>query len=266
MDLEEMKARARTIWDAGDYGPTGRMLAPVSDALVGSLGIRPDHRVLDVASGHGNCAIAAARTGARVIASDFAPRMIDAGRRRTVELGLDVPWYEADAADLPFEDGSFDRVTSVFGAIFAPEQERVAGELVRVTRSGGRIGLTSWPDDGFSRRFTEVLSRYGPPSEPDAPDPMAWGRPEHVMELFAATGSHVDIRRRSFVVRYASWDEWRAGVEAHGMATIARRTMAPDRYERMLTDMREVIEEIDRGEGGEVAYDAEYLEILVSRT
>jgi SAM-dependent methyltransferase len=174
MDLEAVKARSKAIWSSGDYAPTSRQLEPVSETLVESLAVDRDHRVLDVAAGHGNCALAAARRGAKVVASDFSPVMIERGRARSEASELDVTWREADAAALPFEDGGFDRVTSVFGAIFAPEQLTVASELVRVTAPGGRIGLTAWTADGLIARMLRIPASLGPPPPEGAPDPMAW--------------------------------------------------------------------------------------------
>lgn len=264
MDLNQLSERSRVIWDTGDYAPTSRGLAPASEALVEALEIVSGHEVLDVAAGHGNCAIAAARRGAAVTATDFAPGMIAAGRQRTQAEGLAVAWLQADATALPFEDASFDRVTSVFGAIFAPDQARAAAEAARVTRSGGRIGFTAWPEGSYAARLLDAMGRHTPrPS--GAPDTLDWGRPDRVAALFEPTGCSLDMRRRTFTFRYGSWDEWRSGLEAHGMAVVARQSMAVDRYEAMLDEMRTATEEVDAGQDGAVVIEAEYLQILATR-
>lgn len=265
-EVAELKARSRAVWDTGDYGPTGRQLEPASERLVEALGIAPGQDVLDVAAGHGNCAVAAARRGATVTATDFAPGMVRIGLARTGQLGLPVTWREADAAVLPFADGSFDRVTSVFGAIFAPEQERVAAELARVTRAGGVVGLTAWPPDGYPARVIGAIREHGPPPPPGVPDPLDWGRPDRAIELLETAGCRVRVRRRTLTFRFPSWEAWQAGLEAHGMAVVARQNMAPDRYEALLADLRAVAEESNRGRDGAVACPAEYLEILATRT
>lgn len=266
MDHEELKNRSRRVWGTGDYEPTSRQLRPASEALVGALDIAEGHRVLDVAAGHGNCAVAAARRGAHVCATDFSPAMIASGRKRTQAEGFEMEWREADAADLPFEDGSFDRVTSVFGAIFAPEQGTVASEAVRVTRQGGRIGFTAWTTNGFTPRLLEVAKSYGPPDPADGPDPFWWGRADEVEEAFRTRGCAVDIRRKVLSFRYSSWQECRASLEAHGMTVLARETMPRDRYEDMFEQFRALAEEHDHGEGDAVVVDSEYLEVLVTRS
>ena len=263
-DVEEWKQRSREVWSLGDYAPTSRQLEPASAALVEAVGIGAGHRVLDVAAGHGNCAVAAARRGASVVASDFAPTMIAAGSARTAAEGLDIEWREADAADLPFDDASFDRVTSVFGAIFAPEHDAVAAELVRVVRPGGLVGLTAWPPDGMTARIREVAASFGPPPPPGAPDPFRWGDADEVTARFAALGCTVRTRRTAVPFRYASWDAWQRASEAHGLAVVARRSMPPEEYEAMVAALREATAAFDHGDGGEVAYDAEYLEIIVT--
>lgn len=264
MDLNQLSERSRVIWDTGDYAPTSRGLAPVSEALVEALGIGSDQEVLDVAAGHGNCAVAAARRGAAVTATDFAPGMIAAGRRRTEGEGWAITWQQADATALPFEDGSFDRVTSVFGAIFAPDQARAAAEAARVTRPGGRVGFTAWTEGSYAARLLDAMGRHTP-RPAGAPDTLDWGRPDRVAALFEPTGCSLDVRRRTFMFRYGSWEEWRSGMEAHGMAVVARQSMAADRYEAMLDEMRTVTAEADVGQDGAVVVEAEYLQILATR-
>ncbi|MBW3620431.1 MAG: class I SAM-dependent methyltransferase [Actinobacteria bacterium] len=264
MDLQEMKERSRNVWGLGDYSPTGRQLEPVSVALVESLGIGAGHRVLDVAAGNGNCALAAARAGASVVASDFSPVMIERGRERTVAAEVDVAWEEADAAALPFEDGAFDRVTSVFGAIFAPEQELTARELARVTAPGGVMGMTAWTVDGLIARMIRELRPSDAPAPPeDAPDPMAWGDPDHVERLFADVAGELSIARRTVTFSYASWDQWRRDFGVHGMMVVMKNELPPEEFEALLSQARDFVAGEGRVDGDGVAYDAEYLEIRV---
>lgn len=262
MAYEETKERARAMWSAGDYAPTGRQLQPASDALVQAMGIGAGQLVLDVAAGHGNCAVASARRGARVVASDFSPVMVAAGRERTSGAGLDIAWREADAADLPFDDRSFDRVTSVFGAIFAPEQQKVASEAMRVLRPGGMVGITAWTADGYPARLRELLADYALPTAGDVPDSSRWGQPDEVRSLFEQAGGLVDVRPRTVTFRYGSWEEWSRSVEAHGTAVTARRTMLPETYEDLRRRRQALTAEYNHGHGEMIAVDAPYLEIL----
>lgn len=260
MDIEEHKARSREVWGTGDYGPTSRQLEPASEQLLAALDVGAGDRLLDVAAGHGNCALAAARRGANVVASDFSPVMLAVGGERTAAAGVDVQWREADAADLPFGDDTFDVTASVFGAIFAPEQAEVAAELVRVTTPGGRFGLTAWTPDGVIAR---MLAAGAPAreSDTDLPDPLAWGDASRVGDLFADLPCDLELTEGRLRFTYPSWDAWRHDLEAHGMAVVAKQTLPTDDYERMVAEMRTVVESVVRADVEGVAYDAEYVEV-----
>ncbi|MFB3739478.1 MAG: class I SAM-dependent methyltransferase, partial [Candidatus Velamenicoccus archaeovorus] len=152
MDLEELKRGASTMWGLADYRPIARAIFPDAVALVEACGIRPGMAVLDVAAGTGNLAVAAARRGARVVACDFSPRMVEWGKARTAEEDLAVEWHVADAEALPFEDGRFDVVGSAFGAMFAPRPDVAAAELFRVAKGGGLVAMANWTPEGYSGR------------------------------------------------------------------------------------------------------------------
>ena len=262
---EEWKARSRAIWSTGDYSPASRQLEPAAVALVESLEIAAGMRVLDVASGHGNCAVAAVRRGANVLATDFSPYMIKTGSERTRAAGLDVQWQEADAADLPFEDGSFDCVTSTFGAIFPPEQERVAAEAVRVLRPGGRLGFTAWTPDSLTVKILTIGREYTPPPPADAPDPFRWGDPAHVAGLFEPLGVQVQAESRAVTFRYASWEQWRRDSNAHGMAVVMRDLMPPEVFEEMRRRQEAATAEHNHADGDAVAFDSAYPETIVTK-
>ena len=146
-DIGAIKQRQQATWASGDYHMIGTQIAIVSELLIESLDLRSTERVLDVATGSGNAAMAAARRGCEVVGLDYVPALLDRARRRVEADGLEAEFVVGDAEDLPFADGSFDVVSSVFGAMFAPDQERTARELARVTRSGGRIGLVAHTHD-----------------------------------------------------------------------------------------------------------------------
>lgn len=265
MAFEELKERSRVVWASGDYSHTSRQLEPASEHLVEAIAAGRGHRLLDIAAGYGNCAVAAARRGASVIASDFSPAMIESGLRRTDQLGLDVEWRQADAADLPFEDDSFDRVTSVFGAIFAPEQRQAAAEAVRVVRPGGVIGFTSWTTDGYTAQVLGLMAQYGPPRPPDSPDPFWWGRRDEVEDMFRSLGCEIETRPRTLTFSYDSLDQCRSHMESHGAAVIAKKMMEPERYEEAFAELTELAKAHNRGDHGSVLIDADYLELIVTK-
>jgi ubiquinone/menaquinone biosynthesis C-methylase UbiE len=190
----------RSVRALGDYHrfatETVWELGPV---LVEACGITAEDRVLDVAAGTGNTAIRAAATGAQVVASDLTPENFDAGRREAQACGVQLEWVEADAQALPFPDGSFDVVTSSFGAIFAPDHQAVADELVRVCRPGGRIGMLNFTPEGLITDFFGALAPYAPP--PVGSPPALWGSEAHVRELFGERVEWVRLSRREYVER-----------------------------------------------------------------
>ena len=158
--------------------------------LVAACGIAPGQRVLDVAAGTGNVAIRAAEAGAAVVASDLTPENFEAGRREARARGVEVEWVEADAEALPFGDGEFDVVTSSFGAIFAPDHQAVADELLRVCRPGGTIGMVNFTPEGLAAEFFERLRPLRAARRRPAPSRRSlWGSEEHVRELFGDASS-----------------------------------------------------------------------------
>jgi len=154
----------QTVWALGDYHRFAKdLIWGFGAELVVACGIGAGQRVLDVATGTGNVAIRAAQEGATVVASDLEPAQFEAGRREARECGVELEWVRADAAALPFDDGEFDVVTSSAGAIFAPDHQAVADELVRVCRPGGTIGLITFTPEGMAGDFFALFGRYAPP-------------------------------------------------------------------------------------------------------
>jgi ubiquinone/menaquinone biosynthesis C-methylase UbiE len=199
----QLKVATRAAWALGDYHrfalETVWGLGPV---LVEACGISTGQRVLDVAAGTGNTAIRAAEAGAEVVASDLTPENFEAGRREAKAHGVELEWVEADAERLPFDDHEFDVVTSSFGAMFAPNHQAVADELLRVCRPGGRIGMLNFTPEGLAADFFGVLAPYAPP--PQGGSPLLWGSEEHVRELFGERVASLEMTRQEYVERAGS--------------------------------------------------------------
>ena len=170
----KMTERARTVWSLGDFARAGAEQVIVGELLCRAIDIHPTERVLDVAAGSGNAALAAARRGANVTATDFVPALLETAARRAQVEGLELETQEADAQDLPFPDATFDVVLSTFGVMFAPDPSRAAAELLRVCRPGGRIGLTAWTPDSVMAASQAIAARYAPP-RPGARSAIEWG-------------------------------------------------------------------------------------------
>ena len=183
----ELKTRHRAMWASGDYpSMVETFLLPLGPRLVDACGIGPGMRVLDVASGTGNAAVAAAERGASVTASDLTPELFDAGRDRAAAAGVELEWVAADAENLPFEDDSFDVVMSSIGVMFAPHHQQAADELVRVCSRGGTIGLLSWTPEGMLGALFRLMGPFAAPPPPGAQPPPLWGSEEHLRELMGA--------------------------------------------------------------------------------
>ena len=197
-DRPGVKAAHRAMWAMGDYDRFARATVWELGPSAGrGCGVTRGQRVLDVAAGTGNVAIRAAMAGASVVASDLTPEHFEAGRRGAAAAGVELEWVEGDAEALPFDDGAFDVVTSCFGAMFAPNQQAVADELVRVCRPGGTIGMMNFTPEGNGGEFFALLAPYAPPPPPGAAPPVLWGEEDHVRRLFGdrvtpgADASHV---------------------------------------------------------------------------
>lgn len=188
MPFEELKARSAEVWSSAPWERAAPLLAPLHDHLVSALGPRPGERWLDVGTGTGAVALRAARAGAAVTGIDLAPGLVTTARRLAAADGLQARFDVGDAEDLPYEDGSFDVLSSAVGAIFAPDHRATAAELARVVRPAGRLGLAAWrPGTGFF----SVTRPYRPPLEPGQGDPDDWGREEYAAELL---GEHFELR------------------------------------------------------------------------
>jgi len=246
-----LKAAHRAMWSLGDYHTfatsTVWELGPV---LVDACRISGGQRVLDVAAGTGNVAIRAAMTGATVVASDLTPEHFEAGRQAARAAGVAIEWIEGDAEALPFEDDAFDVVTSSLGAMFAPDQQKVADELLRVCRAGGTIGMINFTPQGRGGDFFRLLAPYAPPPPPGSLPPFMWGAEDHVRKLFGERVESLDMTRREYIERAA---------HPRAYVDLFKRTFGPmvaiyaslaDQPERAATLDRDFVEFVARSNHG----------------
>ena len=198
-----IKQRQQATWASGDYAIVGTTLQIVGESLAEAADVRADERVLDVAAGNGNATLAAARRFARVTSTDYVLSLLDKGRERARAEGFDIRFQEADVEELPFPDASFDVVLSTFGAMFAPDQQRTADEMMRVLRSGGRLGMANWTPESFIGRLFKLIGRHVPPPA-GVKSPALWGSESHLAGLFGAQAAQIRAERCHFNFRYRS--------------------------------------------------------------
>jgi SAM-dependent methyltransferase len=265
---DEIRARTRATWAAGDWDTFSQTIAPVGALVVERAGIEPGMHVLDVGTGSGgNVAIPAALKGAKVVGLDLTPELFEHARRRAAEAGVEVAWVEGDAEDLPFEAELFDRVISTFGAIFAPHHATAAAELVRVCRPGGRILMTAWASDGMSGGMFKLAGSFMPPPPPGIDSPQLWGDEEHIREVFAAAGATPSIARETVVVELGSEAELVAAyTEKLGPMVAARSALeAQGRWDEFVEAFRQLVHRFNTGDEQAARLPSDYYLIAVER-
>lgn len=184
----------KSTWMAGDFGQIANFTAREAENFVGRIGIAPGTKVLDVACGTGNTAIPAAKMGASVTGVDIATNLLDQASKRSAAEKVKIRFEEGDAEELPFTDHSFDVVLTMFGAMFAPRPDRVAAELIRVCKPGGRIAMANWTPEGFVGKSFQVTAKMVPP--PPMPAPVLWGDEGVVRQRLAHGTSQVACTRQ----------------------------------------------------------------------
>jgi ubiquinone/menaquinone biosynthesis C-methylase UbiE len=256
--LDAIKARQQATWASGDYSAVAALIVPVAERLVDFADLLAGSDVLDVATGSGNAALAAARLQSRVVGIDYVPELLQRGRERAASEGLRVELREGDAEHLPFADASFDATISVFGSMFAPDHRQTAREMLRVTRAGGTIGLASWTPTGFLGDLFSAVAEFAPPPA-GVGSPMLWGTGEHLVSIF---GTEVEwVHATSwFTFRFGSADEFVDYFTANYGPTLKALGAAGSRADELRSRLASLVRNANRlGADGPVAVPASYL-------
>ena len=264
-DFDAVKARQQMAWSSGDYAVVGTTLQIVGENLCEALDIRAGQSVLDVAAGNGNVSLAAARRWCEVTATDYVPALLERARERAAADRLQIQFREADAEALPFEDSSFDAVVSTFGVKFTPNQERAASEMVRVCKSGGKIGLANWTPDGFIGQLFKTMGRHvAPPA--GVKSPALWGTRARVEEMFGRHATAIKAEPRNFVFRYRSPEHWLQIFRTYYGPTLkAFAGLEPQAQSALSADLLALACEFNRSGDGTMVVPSEYMEIVILR-
>ena len=263
-DLGAVKQRQQQAWASGDFAVVAARIVLVAEHLCDTADLHAGWRVLDVATGSGNAAIAAARHGATAVGVDYVPSLLETGRRRAEAEGLAVALLEGDAEALPFPDGSFDAVTSVFGAMFAPDHARAAAELLRVCRPGGSIALANWTPTGFIGELFRTVAAHVPPPA-GVQSPMLWGTESHLRGLLGDGIASLEIEERTFTFRFESAEDFvRFFRTWYGPTLKAFAALKGDARDALEQDLLDLARRSDRlgGGSGAIAIPATYIEAV----
>jgi ubiquinone/menaquinone biosynthesis C-methylase UbiE len=264
VDLEAIKRRQQQMWSAGDYSAVGSGFVLLSELMCEAADLRSGERVLDVGTGAGNGAIAAARRFCDVVGIDYVPALLDRARRRADAEGLSVTFQEGDAENIPFPDESFDVVLSVIGAMFAPNQEKTASELLRVCRRGGRIVMANWTPEGSVGELFRLTGRYLPPP-PGVKPATLWGTETGIRKLLGQS-VEIETRRREFVSRAPS-SAFLVEYFAKYFGPTVKTLEALDDEAKVAfrQDFIELGERFNRSDDGTLVLVEEYLEVIARK-
>jgi len=264
-DWAAIKQRQQATWASGDYAVIGTTLQIVGESLAEAADVRAGERVLDIAAGNGNTTLAAARRFAEVTSTDYVPTLLDKGAQRARAEGLDVRFQVADAEALPFDDGSFDAALSTFGAMFTPDHQATAREMLRVVRDGGRVGLANWTPDGFIGRLFKVIGAHVPPPA-GVKSPALWGTEPHIVELFGPQAAQIRCERRHFHFRYRSPAHWLQVFRTfYGPTHKAFAALDEAGAKALEREIAALLESMNTGGAASLVVPSEYLEVVVTR-
>ena len=266
-EMQALKDRLKATWESGDYGHFAKYLEPGALEFLERLAVAPGTRMLDVACGAGQIAIPAARAGVKVTGVDLASNLVEQARARAKAEGLDVRFDQGDAEMLPYEDGSFDLVVSLIGAMFAPRPDRVAAELIRVCRPGGRIVMANWTPEGHVGRMFKVIGKHVPPP-PLMASPLQWGDEATVRERLKDGTTQVKVTKRLYPFRYPFGPEEVVEFfrEYYGPTNRAFAALDDDARAALRRDLNQLWTENNRATDGTTFVEPEYLEVEAIRS
>jgi len=265
-EIGQLKSTLKSAWMAGDFGQIANYNIRAGEEFIQRTPIKPGDRVLDVACGTGNVAIPAACVGANVTGVDIAINLLDQARKRAAVERLHIEFQEGDAEELPYPDGEFDTVVSMFGAMFAPRPDRVSAELVRVCKPGGLIAMANWTPESFVGKNFRLTSKYVPPP-PGMPAPVLWGDEKTVSQRLAQGIANLNMTRVKFQMKYPfSPKEVVAFFRQYfGPTQINFSKLNPADQDALASELESLWAEHNRATDGTTRVEAEYLDVRATR-
>jgi ubiquinone/menaquinone biosynthesis C-methylase UbiE len=262
-DYGAIKTKQNAAWSSGDYRKIGVTLQITGEDLAEATNIAPGSRVLDVAAGNGNASLAFARRWCDVTSTDYVAELLDGGRQRARAEHLDVAFQVADVENLPFDDGQHDAVVSTFGAMFAPNQQQAASEMMRVCRRGGKIAMANWTPDSFIGALFKDIDRHVPPQAGVA-SPMNWGDRTWIGKTFKAQSTSISIKVKRYGFRYPS-PQYFVDFFRTFYGPVHKAFLALDDRQKMSLnkDILDTIAEFDIAEDGTMHVPSDYAEIII---
>jgi len=259
-----VKKQKQQTWAAGDYARIGSRLVIVSELLCETVDLRANHRVLDVATGHGNTALAAARRDCAVTGIDFSPPLLEHARQRAAAEHLQVDFREGDIEDIPFPDETFDIVLSTFGVMFSNDQRRAVKELLRVCRAGGKLGLVNWAPTGANVAEDQAIGKYFP-SPPDAL-PNLWKTADGLQELFGDQVASLEAKTRSVIYRFASMEAYvDTAFNTFGPFMKMVQALSDDERTRLKSDMADALSPFNQSGDETLVLPLDYIEAVATK-
>ncbi|HVE58348.1 MAG TPA: class I SAM-dependent methyltransferase [Pyrinomonadaceae bacterium] len=266
-EMETLKTKLKATWVSGDFGKIAESFTSGAAEFVETLNLKPGMRVLDAACGSGNQSIPAARTGADVTGVDIAPNLLEQAQQWAQSEGLKIKFGEYDVENMPFENGEFDVVMSMFGAMFAPRPELVAAELVRVCRPGGVIAMANWTPGGFVGQMFKITGKHVPPPA-NMPSPLLWGDEATVRQRLGDGVSEIKFEPHSLVLAFPfsveeTIEYWRQFYGPTHKAFAALAT--PEGQAALRRDLENLWAENNLASDGSTLVKSEYLQVTAIR-
>ena len=265
VDLAAVKTKQQAAWSSGDYAVVGSTLQIIGEDLCEAMDLRSGQKVLDVAAGNGNVTLAAARRWCDVTSTDYVPALLAKGRARAQAEGWTIDFKEADAEALPFANESFDAIVSTLGVMFTANHDKAAAEMLRVCKSGGKIGMANWTPEGFIGQLFKTIGKHMPPPA-GAKSPALWGTQAHLAQMFEAGASSIHIASKNFTMRYRSAQHWIEVFRTfYGPVHKTFGALPAAGQAALASDLLALIERFNRAKDGTMVVPSEYLEVVITK-